>query len=45
MDEIGRLGDDGRAPLLKRADRIGKIYRELSEAYQETKGASAIPLR
>ena len=45
MEEINRLGDAGRAPLLERADRIGRVYRELSEAYQETKGASAIPLR
>ena len=30
MDEIGRLGDDGRTPLFERTDRIGKIHMETS---------------
>ncbi|MDE0695744.1 MAG: nucleoside deaminase [Boseongicola sp.] len=44
-DEIARLGDDARAPLAKRSARIASLYQGLSETYQATKHASAIPLR
>ncbi|MDE0344399.1 MAG: hypothetical protein OXI66_01265, partial [Boseongicola sp.] len=45
MDEIARLGDVDRASLAGRAARIARLYRGLSETYQGTKDASAIPLR
>ena len=44
-DEIDCLDDSERRPLIEQAARLDKLYRALSEVYQKSKGASAIPLR
>lgn len=43
-DEIDRLDDPERRRLVKQADRLGKLYEALSETYQKSRSASAIPL-
>ena len=44
-DEIERLDESERGLLMERADRLGELYETLSEIYQKSKSASAIPFR
>ncbi len=43
-DEVDRLDDPERRRLVEQADRLGKLYEALSETYQKSRSASAIPL-
>ncbi len=43
-DEIDCLDDPARKHLMERADSLGRLYETLSETYQESRNASAIPL-
>ena len=43
-DEIDRLDDPARKPLMERADSLGNLYEALSETYQESRNVSAIQL-
>ena len=43
-DEIDRLDDPERRRLVDQAGRLGKLYEALSETYQKSRSASAIPL-
>ena len=43
-DEVDRLDDPERRRLAEQADRLGKLYEALSETYQKSRSASAIPL-